>query len=300
MLQQSFGAIRAPHRHRIVVRHLPHRPVLGLEGPRRIGGGPERPRLVQPPLTAPRELVVVLELPGIVLVHPKGGRRHRLHVLRGHRHRLVRPGVVGLRRLVHVLAPAAPPPGNHAREVLLERLNRPVHHRRGIAVRGVLLPVHRPSGQGSLQPPELVAQIRGDDVVALALDERGDDLRGRRRHRFRPLVGQRLGGNLPGEDVLHHQPVLVPPPRVLAEVHQVRLQPVVGPLRRTLPQAPGLGRQDLPGHVAAQGRRGPRTRQVPPVRELPPGDLKELAGIPHVEVPGQLLEQPDGLLFRHF
>ena len=54
------------------------------------------------------------------------------------------------------------------------------------------------------------------------------------------------------------------------------------------------------GRVAAQSRRGPRARQVPPVRELPPGDLKELAGIPHVEVPGQLLQQPDGLLLRHF
>ena len=39
-----------------------------------------------------------------------------------------------------------------------------------------------------------------------------------------------------------------------------------------------------------------RARQVPPVRELPPGDLEELAGIPHVEVPGQLLQQPDGLV----
>ena len=118
--------------------------------------------------------------------------------------------------------------------------------------------------------------------------------------RFRPLVGQGLRGNLPGEDVLGHQAVLVPPSRVLAEVHQVRLQPVVGPLRRALPQAPRLGRQHLPGHVAAQGRRGPRTRQVPAVRELPSGDLEELPGVPDVEVPGQLLQQPDGLLLRHF
>ena len=292
MLQQSFGAVRGPHCYRIVARHLPHRPVLGLEGPLGIGGGPERPRLIQPPLTAPRQLVVVLEFPGVVLVRPKTGRRHRLHILR--RHRLVWPGVVGLRRLVHV------PPGNNTREVLLQSLNRPVHDRRRVAVRGVLLPVHRPSGQGSLQPPELVAQIRGDDVVALLLDQRGDDLRGRPRHRFRPLVGQGLRGNLPGEDVLDHQAVLVPPPRVLREVNQVRLQPVVGPLRRALPQAPRLGRQHLPGHVAAQGRSRPCARQVAPARELPPGDLKKLAGVPHVEVPGQLLQQPDGLLLRHF
>ena len=64
---------------------------------------------------------------------------------------------------------------------------------------------------------------------------------GRPRHRFRPLVGQRLGGDLPGEDVLRHQPVLVPPPRVLAEVHQVRLQPVVGPLYSDFPRLLGLG-----------------------------------------------------------
>ena len=160
--------------------------------------------------------------------------------------------------------------------------------------------MHRPSGQRRLEALELVAKVRGDHVVALLLDQVRDDLRGRPRHRFRPLVGQGLRGNLPGEDVLHHQPVLVPPPRVLAEVHQVRLQPVVGPLGCRLPQAPWLGCQDLPGHVTAQSRRGPRARQVPAVRELPPGDLKELAGIPHVEVPGQLLQQPDGLLLRHF
>ena len=78
------------------------------------------------------------------------------------------------------------------------------------------------------------------------------------------------------------------------------LKSTIEPLGCRLPQTPGLGCQDLPGHVAAQGRSRPCTRQVPPVRELPPGYLKELAGIPHVEVPGQLLEQPDGLLLRHF
>ena len=113
--------------------------------------------------------------------------------------------------------------------------------------------MHRPSGQRRLEALELVAQIRGNDVVVLLLDQVRDDLRGRPRHRFRPLVGQGLRGNLPGEDVLDHQAVLVPPSRVLAEVHQVRLQPVVGPLRRALPQTPRLGRQHLPGHVAAQG-----------------------------------------------
>ena len=61
----------------------------------------------------------------------------------------------------------------------------------------------------------------------------------------------------------------------------------------------GPSAADFP-RLLGLGARICRTRQVPPVRELSPGDLKELAGIPHVEIPGQLLEQPDGLLLRHF
>ena len=172
----------------------------------------------------------------------KGRRRLRLHVFRRHRHRLVRPGVVGLRRLVHVLAPAAPPPGHQARQVLLQRLDRPVHDRRGVAVRGVLLPVHRPSGQRRLEALELVAKVRGDHVVALLLDQVRDDLRGRPRHRFRPLVGQRLGGDLPGEDVLHHQPVLVPP-SACSELKSTRsaCSRSLGPSAADFPTLLGLG-----------------------------------------------------------
>ena len=134
-----------------------------------------------------------------------------------------------------------------------------------------------PWGSFAGAPPLRAAPPQGPELVAqILLDQVQDDLRGRPRHRFRT------------------------PSRVLAEVHQVRLQPVVGPLRRALPQTPRLGRQHLPGHVAAQSRRGPRTRQVPAVRELPSDDLEELPGVPDVEVPGQLLQQPDGLLLRHF
>ena len=77
MLQQSLRAIGGSHRHRLVTRNLPHRPVLGLERPLGIGGGPERPRLLQPPLTTPRQLVVVLELGGVVLIQkwPLPGHR---------------------------------------------------------------------------------------------------------------------------------------------------------------------------------------------------------------------------------
>ena len=93
MLQQSFGAVRGSHRHRVIARNLSRRSILGLEASGRIGGGPERPGLLEPPLTAPRQLIVMLELPGVVLVHPKRCRRHRLHILRRHRDRFVRPGV---------------------------------------------------------------------------------------------------------------------------------------------------------------------------------------------------------------
>ena len=60
-----------------LTRNLPHRPVLGLERPLGIGGGPERPRLLQPPLTTPRQLVVVLELGGVVLIQKWPLRGHR-------------------------------------------------------------------------------------------------------------------------------------------------------------------------------------------------------------------------------
>ena len=48
--------------------------------------------------------------------------------------------------------------------------------------------------------------------------------------------------------------------------------------------------QHVPGRSAGVGAlRG----KVLPVRELPPGYLLELSRVPHVEVPGQLLEEPD-------
>ena len=287
MLQQSFGAVRGSHRHRVIARNLPHRSILGLEASGRIGGRPERPGLLEPPLPAPRQLIVMLELPGVVLVHPKRCRRLRLHVLRRHRDRFVRPGVVGFRGFVHMLRPPAAVPGHLARQVLLQSLNRSIYDRRCVAVRRVLLAVHHALRQRFFEPSKLVAQVCGNDVVALFLHQSRDDLRRRCRDGLRPLVGQGLGGHLPREHVRDHQAEFVAPSRVLAEVHQVRLEPVVRPLRRTLPQAPWLGRQHLPGHVASQGCLGPGRGQVPPVRELSPRDLIKLPRVPHIEVPGQ-------------
>ena len=91
----------------------PSRARTGALGIRRSAEGPG---LLEAPLPALREALVVLEFVGVVLLDPKSRRRLRLDVFRRHRHRLVRPGVV-FRRLVHVLAPAAPPPGNHTRTI---------------------------------------------------------------------------------------------------------------------------------------------------------------------------------------
>ena len=52
-----------------------------------------RPRLLKPPLTAPCQLVVMLELLGIILVDPETRGRHRFDIFRGHPDRLVWSGV---------------------------------------------------------------------------------------------------------------------------------------------------------------------------------------------------------------
>ena len=98
-------------------------------------GARNAPGFSSPPLTALREVLVVLELLRVVLVNPKARGRHRLHILRRHGDRLV-----GLRHLVHMVAPTPAVPGHLARQVLFERLNRSVHHRRRVAIAGVLPP----------------------------------------------------------------------------------------------------------------------------------------------------------------
>ena len=242
----------------------------------------------------------MLELGCVVLIDPERCRRLCLHVFGRRVHRLVRSGVVGLRNVLHMLAPSAAVPGHLAGQVLLQRLDGPVNNGRGVAVARVFLSMHHTSGQGSFQALEFVALVRRDHIVPFVLHQIGDDLRGRLGHRLSPLVGQRLCGHLPCEHVCHHQPVLVRPSSVLGKIHEVRLQPIVRPLGRRLPQAPRLGCEDLPRHITAQGRLGPCRGEVPPLRKLPAGDLVQLAGITDVEVPGQPPKQLHRVVLRHF
>ena len=81
-------------------------------------------------------------------------------------------------------------------------------------------------------------------------------------HRLGVLVLQRFHGGLPGEDVHHHQAVLRLPPHVLAEVDEVGLQPVVGPLGGRLAQRAGPGRLHLPANVGLQRLEGHGLRHV--------------------------------------
>ena len=91
---------------------------------------------------------------------------------------------------------------------------------------------------------------------------------------FNPQYGdvQRLGAvdsvtvrsteGLPGEDVHHHQAVLRLPPRVLAEVDEVGLQPVVGPLGGRLAQRARPGRAPAgPRRPSAPRRPWPASRR---------------------------------------
>ena len=89
---QPFHA-PAGHGQGVLQTRLPSRrgPVLGLEASSRIGGARKAPASSS---RRCRSSVSCLELPRVVLVDAEAGRRLRLHVLRRHRDRLVRPGVV--------------------------------------------------------------------------------------------------------------------------------------------------------------------------------------------------------------
>ena len=112
MLQQCLAAVRGPDGHRVEARQVPGRAVAGLEAPLGVGGRAEGAGLLQARLPPLRQLLVVLELLGVVLEHPELGGGLRLHVLGRGVHGLVRACVVGLRGVGHVVVPLAAPAGH--------------------------------------------------------------------------------------------------------------------------------------------------------------------------------------------
>ena len=88
------------------------------------------------------------------------------------------------------------------------------------------------------------------------------------------------------------QAVLRLPPRVLAEVDEVGLQPVVGPLGGRLAQRTRPGRLHLPAHVGLQRLEGHGLRHV---EVALPCESVQLPRVPHVEVVGQV---PQRLHFK--
>ena len=132
-LQQGLPALRALDGHGVHGPQLLHVAVLRVEAPRRV-----RRRRVLHRLHAPaREVLVALELVGVVLQQPE----------------------LGGRLLLHVLERASLGPG---RQVLLQCLDAPVHHGRGGPP---LRPVHGFLGQLPVQRGELVAQVCRDRKV---------------------------------------------------------------------------------------------------------------------------------------
>ena len=79
MLQQRLAAVRGPDGHRVEARQVSGRAVAGLEAAAGVGGRAEGAGLLGA-LAPLRELLVVLELLGVVLEHPELGGGLRLHV----------------------------------------------------------------------------------------------------------------------------------------------------------------------------------------------------------------------------
>ena len=229
----------------------------------------------------------MLELVGVVLEDPELRGRLLLHVFRGAVRRLVGPRVVGRSGLLKVVAPLAALAGHARGQVLLQRLDAPVHHGNGVAVLGPPRPVHGFRGQLPVQRGELVAQVCRDHEVPVVPRQLLCGALGGPAHRLGVLVLQRFHGGLPGEDVHHHQAILRLPPRVLAEVDEVGLQPVVRPLGGRLAQRTRPRRLHLPAHVGLQRLENPGLKVALPRK------LVQL----HVEVVGQVPQRLHVYLF---
>ena len=145
-LQQGLPALRAADGHGVHGPQLLHVAVLRVEAPRRVRRRSEGARILHRLHAPVGEVLVVLELVGVVLEDPELCGRLLLHVLGRAVHRLVGPRVVGPGRPLKVVAPL-PALARHPRgQVLLEGLDAPVHHGRCVAVLGPLRPV---DGSGS-------------------------------------------------------------------------------------------------------------------------------------------------------
>ena len=188
----------------VVVEVLAGRPplhvaVLRVEAPRRVRRRSEGARVLHRLHAPVGEVLVVLELVGVVLQDPELRGRLLLHVLGRAVHRLLGPRVVGPGRPLEVVAPL-PALARHPRgQVLLQRLDAPVHHGNGVAVLGPLRAVHS-LRQLPVQRGELVAQVRRDHEVPVVPRQLLCGALGGAAHRLGVLVLQRFHGGLPGED----------------------------------------------------------------------------------------------------
>ena len=131
------------------------------------------------------EVLVVLELVGVVLQDPELRGRLLLHVL-GRAVR--RPRIVGPDRPLEVVAPLSALARHPRGQVLLQRLDAPVHHGNGVAVLRPLRPVHGLRGQLPVQRGELVAQVRRDHEVPVVPRQLPRGALGGAAHRLGVLV----------------------------------------------------------------------------------------------------------------
>ena len=133
-LQQGLAPFRAADGHGVHGPQPLHVAVLRVEAPRRVRRRSEGARVLHRLHAPVGKVLVVLELVGVVLEDPELRGGLLLHVLGRAVHPLVGPRVVGPGRPLKVIAPL-PALARHPRgQVLLQRLDAPVHHGNGVAV----------------------------------------------------------------------------------------------------------------------------------------------------------------------
>ena len=278
-------SLGAPDGHGVHGPQLLHVAVLRVEAPRRVRRCSESAHVLHCLDAAVRQVLVALEPVGVVLEDPELCGRLLLHVFRGAMHRLVGPRVVGRSGLLKVVAPRPPLRATRVARsffsVWIRRSTTAVALRssgRFVRFRGQL----RSSVANSLPRSVVTTKVVPRQLLRGTLGGPAD--------RLGVLVLQRFHGSLPGEDVHHHQAVLRLPPRVLAEVDEVGLQPVVRPLSGRLAQRTRPWRLHLPAHVGLQRLEGHGLRHV---KVALPHKSVQLPWVPHVEV-ARLQVRPAG------